>query len=89
MCPSSGLDVMAKRKILPYQESNHGRPAHSLVAILTELFQLLLCVSSGSRCQVRILLFISVYQRLKGELVSITSLRTANVIHFHVFLHTM
>jgi hypothetical protein len=33
----TSLDVVVKRKIVPCQESNPGRPVHSLLIILTEL----------------------------------------------------
>jgi hypothetical protein len=40
--PRAGLDAVVKRKILiPYRESNLGRPARNLVAIPTELSRLL------------------------------------------------
>jgi len=41
MGPRGDLDAVAKTKSLPfpYQESNHGRPARSLVTVVTELFQ--------------------------------------------------
>jgi hypothetical protein len=42
MDPGFGLDVVAKRKILPCQESNPGSPARSLVTILPELSRLML-----------------------------------------------
>jgi hypothetical protein len=32
--PGGGLDTMAKRKIMPYPESNPGYPTSSLVTIL-------------------------------------------------------
>jgi hypothetical protein len=36
--PKAGLDIVAKRKMLPCWKSNPGRPAPSLVNILTELW---------------------------------------------------
>jgi len=50
--PRAGLDAMAKRKIpYPCRVSNSGRPARSLVTILTELFRLhlLVLVATQSR----------------------------------------
>jgi hypothetical protein len=52
VCPRTDLDAVAKRKkSLPYpwQESNPGRPARSLVSILIELL-LILLISVSNRC---------------------------------------
>jgi len=37
--PRAGLDAVMKKKFLPHRESNPGRPAHSLVTVLTELWR--------------------------------------------------
>jgi hypothetical protein len=37
MRPTAGMDVVAKKKVLPCREPNPGRPARSLFTTLTEL----------------------------------------------------
>jgi hypothetical protein len=58
--PRAGLDAVARRKNpSPCRESNAGRPARSLVTILTELPLLPVCLLSNKILSLHILLVIT------------------------------
>jgi hypothetical protein len=50
--PTACLDIVAKRKVLHCWQSNHGRPARSLVTILTELSRLCILLFNAEVTQV-------------------------------------